>query len=144
MADINNSTSNTVVSGNQYANNSIYNTGDNVTINGGGNGNYHQDYIENRGSNAVIYAKAGGDTIVNYGNSSYIHTGDNGAADKTTNYGKNVTIDSGYGNDTITTYGDSSVVTLGTDNNSVNAFANNVVVKVSRGNQIIPRVFHKL
>ena len=138
MADINNSTNNTVISGHSSGNN-IYNTGNNVEINGGNSTRYPSigDYIENTGSNATIYAYAKDDEIVNRvgGSNSFIDTGNGN--DKVTNYGKNTTIYSGYGDDTITTYGDGTQVTLGTDNNSVNAFANNVVVKVSRGNQII-------
>ena len=135
MADINNSTNNTIVAGDKYYGNNLYNSGNNVTIEGAYKYDSSSDYIENRGTNVEIYGYRGRDEIWNYGDNAYISNGDQN--DKTYNYGKNTTIYSGYGNDTITTYGDGTQVILGTDNNNVNAFANNVVVRVSRGNQTI-------
>ena len=134
MADINNSTSNTVISGGNWQNNNLYNTGDNVTIHGLNNDGYY-DYIENTGSNALIYTYAGRDEIMNRGSSTFIDSGVD--SDRITNYGKNSTIYGNYGNNTITTYGEGTQITLGTGSNSVNAFANNVVVRLSRGNQTI-------
>ena len=139
MADINNSTNDTVIStGYRYQSDNIYNTGNNVTITGDGDDYYgYVDYIDNSGSNVIIYARSGHDEIMNRagGSNSYIDTGNGN--DRVTNYGKNTTIYSGYGNDTITTYGEGTQVTLGKGSNSVNAFANNVVIRLSRGNQTI-------
>ena len=97
MADVYNSTNNTVISGERWRSNNIYNTGNNVTINAN---NYYNDsdaidYIDNSGSNVVIYAENYHDEIMNRagGSNSFIDTGSGN--DRVTNYGKNTTIFSG-------------------------------------------------
>ena len=126
-----NSNNDTIISGYDYDEKNIYNTGNNVTIYGG----HYKDYIENSGSNVLIYAGDRADEVVNSGDNTYINTGDGN--DTTSNRGKNVTIYGGAGNDTITTYGNNSLVSLGSDSNSVNAYANNVTIKASHGHQTV-------
>ena len=65
MADYNNSTNDTIISGKYRDSNNIYNTGNNVTINGGGYWSSDFDYIDNSGSYAVIYANSCYDEIMN-------------------------------------------------------------------------------
>ena len=128
MSDINNSTNDTLVSGNSYDSNNIYNTGNNVTITGEYRYSSDYDYIDNSGSNVEIYAYAHADEIINRagGSNSFIDTGD--GDDKVTNYGRNTTIYSGYGNDTITTYGNATI--------SAGAGDDTIVIKHQDGDTI--------
>ena len=79
FADISNSTSNTIITGTNDAD-SIYNWGDNVTINALGGNDTIGDFI---GANVSISGGEGDDIT------------------ETTNYGANITINGGAGNDTI-------------------------------------------
>ena len=157
MANINNSKSDTVISGDYRSANSIYNYGDNVTINGA---NYWGDhYIENHGSGTIIFTGRGYDEIQNYGADSSIHggaqndiiynyedatnstlvggTGD----DEIRNYAANTYIDGNEGNDVIRDYGSNTFIDTDggsvSGSNSVSAFASNVTVNVNGGNDTV-------
>ena len=125
MAEIRNDTDYVVIDQSGFSVNesfNILNTGNNVTIYGSNPySDYYNsitvDYINNRGSKALIYANGGKDSIVNYG--------------------ANSSIDGGEGNDTITNYGDNSKITLGSGINTVNVLAKNTVINLTNGSQII-------
>lgn len=105
------STSNTtdyIVINGTFSNDTIENSGNNVTI-FGSTGN---DYIHNlgvepsnatywRGRNAVIYGDTGNDTINNSGAYSIIDGGTGSDILNNTSYGINATINGGTGNDSI-------------------------------------------
>lgn len=160
MADIRNTKNDTVISGNNDGH-SIYNSGDNVTIQTGGYSSLRnvKDYIENHGSGAVVFTGYGNDEIQNYGEGSSIHGGahsdiiynydsatystllggtDN---DEIRNYAANSFIYGGDGNDVIRNYGANTIIYVDnesvTGSNSVSAFAANTTVSVNGGNDTI-------
>ena len=108
MANINNSQSNTIISG-SLSNDSIINGGDNVTINAlDGN-----DYIENSGgNNSTLNGGAGKDTIYNWGGSTVSVIGGDGN-DFIRSDGNFVTIDGGADNDTIENINGSNISIVG-------------------------------
>ena len=115
---------------------SIYSSGDSVTISGG-KGN---DSIENRaGENTSINAGAGNDSIYNSASDSV--TIDTGTGNDTvTNWaGENTSINAGEGNDSIyNSASDSVTIDTGTGNDTVTNWAGyNLLVKYSGGNDYI-------
>ena len=111
--NINNQDYNTLLAGSAY-NDSILNTGSNVTIDAlAGN-----DTIQNRGSNVQIYAGAGNDSI-----------------DSWTNY---VTVDAGAGNDSIWNSGYYVSINAGEDDDYIyDSYCYNSTINAGTGNDTV-------
>ena len=149
MANISNSTNNTLVKGSGSAD-SITNTGSKVTIDALGG----KDTINNSGDNISIDAGTDNDYVISTGSSVTI-VGNNGA-DSIYSNGSNVAINSSSGNDYVsigtaskvsviggdgndTIENDASTATLhgGIGNDSIGNWGNNVVINGMKGNDII-------
>ncbi len=128
--NINNSTSNTVVTGTS-AKDSIVNSGANVTIQALGG----RDNVTNRGQNAKIDGGDDRDTIENYASNATIDASDGN--DTIQNAGSNSTVNGGEGNDSIKNNGYGSKVNVGEGNDSIETDASNVTVEGGKGDDRI-------
>ena len=158
MADIYNTTSNTIITGTadgdsiinysdwltnsgynvtidaREGNDTISNDCDNVSINAGDD----DDLITNIGDSVTIDAGAGNDQISNssYGTSVTIDAGD--GDDWTYNDGDSVKINAGAGNDTIRNeHGDSVTIDSGVGNDSIDNYASYVTINAGDDNDRI-------
>ena len=112
ITEIDNYNSDTVVTG-TATRDSIYNSGENVTVNAG----------------------AGNDTIRNYSASAVINGQDDN--DYISNDYSNVTISGGAGNDSIENRGDNALINGDADNDSISNNSNHVSISGGEGNDSI-------
>lgn len=114
MATINNTNSNTLLSGTSNKD-YILNEGSNVTISGGKSSDYIDNY--NGGNKVTINGNEGSDDIYNEG-SMILISGDDGD-DTISSYGDYVTINGGVGIDSISNWGNKVTLFGGAGNDSI-------------------------
>ena len=129
MANIKNTTSNTLLSGTS-GNDSIQN----------GWYDYDKDKLVSGGSKVTINAGAGNDSIDNSGDSVSIDGGDGDDTIENGDWwlydgGSNITIDAGAGNDKIRNYGDSVTIDAGNGNDmiSLDSYSENALILYKSG-----------
>ena len=112
-------------------NDTVENSGANVSISGGAGA----DVISNTGEGVTINGDAGNDVISNSGTDAYI---DGGAGnDNITNEEDSATIIAGLGNDTITNSGNDVVIDGGDGTDIINNSGSNVTIQGGGGNDLI-------
>ena len=133
FVDIENNTSNTLVSGTS-GNDSIRNWTDNVTISvDAGN-----DTIRNHSNNNIIKAGAGNDYIQNYGSNSSIDAGEDDDSIDNNNGGSFVSINAGTGNDLIRNDASNVTINAGLGNDYIeNYTGSTVIINGGAGNDSI-------
>ena len=130
--DIHNYKSNTIISGTNY-NDTLENTGDNVTVNAGSGDDTVDNYF---GDYAIIDGGDGDDYINNYfGDYALINGGD--GDDTIINNGEFATIDSGSGDDSIDTYESEIKIYSGNGNDSIGIYAHDETIDAGDGDDYI-------
>ena len=145
MAEINNTNSNTLLSGTSgddtiknggwWYENGVWTDhygGSNVTINSGAG----DDSAENYGSEVTINSGAGNDEVVNWNSLVTINTGEGN--DSVYNSGDSVIINTGEGNDSVDNVSDKVTINTGAGNDSVDNSNDSVTINTGEGNDYVP------